>query len=82
MQKMLTVTSPGDMDRTQIEPNLYLASVFTGMNFTLKVVGHGSYSDFFIFLQFLSLIKINIVEIVIVIFLQIIRESLFSKSQG
>nr|XP_039325269.1 protein TALPID3 isoform X2 [Saimiri boliviensis boliviensis] len=30
--------SPGDMDRTQTEPNLYLTSVFTGKIFTLKNV--------------------------------------------
>uniref|UniRef100_A0A8C5V0L3 KIAA0586 n=1 Tax=Microcebus murinus TaxID=30608 RepID=A0A8C5V0L3_MICMU len=29
-QSCLIQASPGDMDRTQIEPNLYLASVFTG----------------------------------------------------
>lgn len=53
----------------------------TGMIFTLKVVGLGSYSGFFIFLQFLFLIIINIVERVILVFFQIIRESFFRKLQ-
>lgn len=64
-KNFLTVSSPGDMDQTQIEPNLYLASVFAGMSFTLKVVGLGCYSDFFISLQFLSLIIISIAEVII-----------------
>lgn len=35
-KNFLTVASPGDTDQTQIEPSLYLTSLFTGKIFYFK----------------------------------------------
>lgn len=47
-KNFLTVASPGDMDRTQIEPSLYLASVFTGKIFYFKSFRFFSFPSFFL----------------------------------
>lgn len=62
-EKNFNVASSGDMDRTQIEPNLYLASVFTGKIFTLKVVELGALQIFHFLM--LSFTIISTVEILI-----------------